>query len=283
MTAFVLNRTLEAAWRAISQGQDLLCFKCQQGRFCKLRQELFDLLCESCWKVWPLSHFSTESQNAWRQLETGPFICQSCSGKGAKPQRNFVQCHGPCQQRWLEAAFDPANLAQLQREKQFALIRCIRCTAEAAKNPRLSRTQTCFRCKKSLPLIRYSPVVLRTLLLEEKRGHVDDRPAWSCEDCQFPCCVKCNCRPIIPVPHTAFHNGKYYCISCRYPPCDTPGCGAPRGQHSKNNIFCKPRWKCNACVSGVSKDKDAAIGVEDSGQSADTGTDAGQVLSLIHI
>ena len=146
------------------------------------------------------------------------------------------------------------TLAQMQREEQFALIRCIRCTAEAAKNPRLARTHTCFKCKRDVPLSRYSPVILHRLLLDEKRGHKDNQKGWSCEECQYPRCVKCNARPPVPASHTSYHNGKYYCISCRYPPCDTPGCSNPRKQYAQYNVFNTPKSTCQEWKAGA-KDK----------------------------
>ena len=60
-------------------------------------------------------------------------------------------------------------------------------------------------------------------------------------------CVKCKARPQFPVPHTALHEKQYYCITCRYPPCDTPGCDTPRPQHTKANIFNLPSWLCEEC------------------------------------
>ena len=168
LSAFSMSKTYRDGWKAICKGQDMLCFKCSRHWFTKVRKETTEILCETCCMVLAASRFSTEMRKAWRQLEGGPFTCKSCAGEHTnREDLEFLFCHGKCAQEWPENAFDVNRVAELRRGGQEALLECLRCTAMSEKNTRLEKTHTCFRCKRTLPLAAYSPIVLRVLLLDE--------------------------------------------------------------------------------------------------------------------
>ena len=105
----------------------------------------------------------------------------------------------------------------------------------------------CQTCKETKHVSCFSPLELKHWLAGERKQHT-----WSCYDCQFPPCCMCegDQRPLDAVPHNARIDGKYYCKTHRYPPCQ--GCGQERpegslGGTTRRDALFKP-WTCPGCM-----------------------------------
>ena len=102
--------------------------------------------------------------------------------------------------------------------------------------------------------------------------NVFQKPVWKCAQCEkgkYPRCAGVGGRKCLAPerildhfpPQSMYHEGKYVCMTCRFPPC--VGCGALRPQkctsdggkryHTDYNIFSQPEWKCCRCNEKASR------------------------------
>ena len=176
------------------------------------------MLCQSCMKVLRSKDFPAEEQLAWNNLKDGPFMCHTCAGtKIHRSDIKIYDCHGTCNRRWPEGAFDPDALRTWERNHETGAMKCIRCTAQAAQDKRLQLTHQCSQCEETKQLHEYAPIILKILLLDKSRGHGSAQKA--CEACQYPACGRCTTTPDFPVTNTGtYHVGEYFCHTCTYPP-----------------------------------------------------------------
>ena len=161
---FVLEQTRANGWNAISKGHDLCCHICTRD---KTRQLLdaFSMLCQSCNRVLRKKEFATEQQKAWAELKDGPFLCNTCEGRKVhRADIDLHYCHGACQRRWPEGAFNPERLAAWIRNNEMGTARCIRCLAMEANDVGLTKEHQCWQCTTSKTLRHYSPIVFEGTL-----------------------------------------------------------------------------------------------------------------------
>ena len=73
---------------------------------------------------------------------------------------------------------------------------------------------------------------------------------WTCQTCQgkaVQVCGTCGQQALRSIRDMDLHEGVWYCLSCKYPPC-AAGCGTPRpAGSSKFWRWNMPEWTCEAC------------------------------------
>ena len=100
----------------------------------------------------------------------------------------------------------------------------------------------CRWCKKYLPHSDFAAPNL-------KRTGQDRHTCKACDDEHlFPPCSKCGKKPEKRLRYDVNKRyGQYICDPCRYPPCETPGCNAPRPKSGKTDVTAIPQWWCPSC------------------------------------
>ena len=102
----------------------------------------------------------------------------------------------------------------------------------------------CRWCKKYLPHSDFAAPNL-------KRTGQDRHTCKACDDEHlFPPCSKCGKKPEKRLRYDVNKRyGQYICDPCRYPPCETPGCHAPRPKGGTTDVTAIPQWWCPSCRS----------------------------------
>ena len=179
--------------------------------FEKRTENIKSIMCSKCENVAPVTHFSAEAVDAWKNLQEDVF-CKRCAGQGVKRKElTVLHCSGECHRHWPSNAFRDEDIVQYRLDGLDEALMCIRCHAVQDQNPLMQRTHKCASCSKTKSFKKYAPINLKELF-DTKRGHNRVR----CEDCMYPACWLCRTRPTYPPPATAYREKKYYCTDCLY-------------------------------------------------------------------
>ena len=107
-------------------------------------------------------------------------------------------------------------------------VRCARCVLyEKCLN--YTQTFRCNGCDQIQHVTNLDFVAAKQFLANERRRHL-----WKYHECLHPACVLCKVRPMQAITHKLV-DGKYYCNSCKFPPCKI--CGKVRDQPKSTQRF----------------------------------------------
>ena len=233
LASFTMERNPDAIWNdVVSKGQDAMCFTCRADLGAD--DTHCGMCCEGCGVVKTNDRFSSEARKRWASLDRHSILCLSCENAPLKRSTAaLIQCNGVGCKQLPEYHFLEEHLNQWKNKGTTVALQCARCYVRSKdfvgkKDPRTA-TFTCVGCDAKKPFVDGAPVTIK-LWIQGKRQHETRR----CFECQYPSCTKCQQRPLHAVPHNAMIDGKYFCETCRYPPCQNIRNGAVCGKRRVN-------------------------------------------------
>lgn len=278
----------EAAWKQISCGQHLQCYKCQHMSTLQPNTRL--IMCEPCQDILRRGRFSLEMAKKWDDgsctttlrcnlhasapVETTPEArepkAEAGPEKKMKPNAVHYVCTECCSQ-WPENCFALEDL-RLNAATGLLSLACWTCKLKAVHAEKFA-ARTGLECKcckrKKLTLQDFPPSVSREILAtgvrtkHKGKGEKEACLQITCTHCAFPSCwTGCGCRSPDPMLGPMRAERQWFCKDCadkrfQCEGCDFAGNRENFGGATLQNV-CRPAHpnpSCHTCLLRASKPK----------------------------